>query len=79
MHGSATSSIRIGLIILGNLVKCCRKSESKEEKSELKDEDDLESRVKEDPESEDESDGGEETREEADIRDIRYKLEILAS
>ena len=51
--------------------------ESKDEKMEAKDEDDDDTAVKADPEDDGDSDGHEESREEADIRDIRYKLEIL--
>ncbi len=51
--------------------------ESKDEKEEPKDEDDEDTKVKTDPDDDAESDGQEESREEADIRDIRYKLEIL--
>ena len=51
--------------------------ESKDEKEEPKDEDDEDTKVKADPDDDAESDGQEESREEADIRDIRYKLEIL--
>lgn len=51
--------------------------ESKDEKTEPKDEDADDTAVKEDPDDDGESDGREESREEADIRDIRYKLEIL--
>lgn len=54
-----------------------RKMESKDEKMEAKDEDDDDTAVKADPDDDGDSDGHEESREEADIRDIRYKLEIL--
>lgn len=56
--------------------RLCRKSEIKDEKTELKEEDEFEL-VKQDQESEDDDKG--EAKEEADIRDIRYNLETLSS
>ena len=56
----------------------CRKLEPKEEKTELKEEDEL-GTVKQDQESESEADDKAEAKEEADIRDIRYNLETLSS
>jgi hypothetical protein len=58
------------------LHRLCRKSEIKDEKTELKEEDEFEL-VKQDQESEDDDKG--EAKEEADIRDIRYNLETLSS
>lgn len=57
--------------------KTNRRSDTKKEEPETKDEADEDGSVKADPDSDAGSDDQDEAKDEADVRDIRYKLETL--